>query len=300
MNPGHDRFGVATPYVHKVISKPGRRGRKRISESSLFVAVVQLGCRGVTAGPSCFQVHLRVFRCKGDRRGVDRHVDSVDPLASELMTRRNTRTAPPLSSGSLPLPHLGDCTHDGHPSGTRTPRSPTPSPPTTSVICGIRARRNRRRRGSRRRRISSAARSGPIAVDTPPMSPRSQLATSGSSPIAACSAACSDPGRAAVDPVVLQRFWCDGAHHRHRLEGARRHVELDEVDHLAVEPAAQVADDGVRHRHRHQPDGDRTVVLRSPWPVTTMSVSSRANVVYPGSSARTNATPSSKSSESTT
>lgn len=26
-------------------------------------------------------------------------------------------TAPALSSGSLPLPHLGDCTHDGHPAG---------------------------------------------------------------------------------------------------------------------------------------------------------------------------------------
>lgn len=36
--------------------------------------------------------------------------------------------------------------------------------------------------------------SGPVAVDMPPISPRSQLATSGSSPMAACSAACNDPG----------------------------------------------------------------------------------------------------------
>ncbi len=27
----------------------------------------------------------------------------------------STATAGPLSSGSLPLPHLGDCTHDGQP-----------------------------------------------------------------------------------------------------------------------------------------------------------------------------------------
>jgi len=36
--------------------------------------------------------------------------------------------------------------------------------------------------------------SGPTAIDTPPMSPRSQLATRGSNPIAACSAACNEPG----------------------------------------------------------------------------------------------------------
>ena len=35
---------------------------------------------------------------------------------------------------------------------------------------------------------------GCSAVDIPPMSQRSQIANSGSSPIAACSAACSAPG----------------------------------------------------------------------------------------------------------
>ena len=38
------------------------------------------------------------------------------PLASAPSTRRSTPTAPALSSGSLPLPHFGDCTHDGQPS----------------------------------------------------------------------------------------------------------------------------------------------------------------------------------------
>ena len=36
---------------------------------------------------------------------------------NSLTTRRNTRTEPVLSNGSLPLPHLGDCTHEGHPRG---------------------------------------------------------------------------------------------------------------------------------------------------------------------------------------
>ena len=31
-------------------------------------------------------------------------------------TASSSSTAPDLSNGSLPLPHLGDCTHDGHPS----------------------------------------------------------------------------------------------------------------------------------------------------------------------------------------
>ena len=36
-------------------------------------------------------------------------IDSASSTSSSL-------TAPALSSGSLPFPHLGDCTHDGHPS----------------------------------------------------------------------------------------------------------------------------------------------------------------------------------------
>jgi secretion/DNA translocation related TadE-like protein len=66
--------------------------------------------------------------------------------ASSSRTTSSTRTAPALSSGSLPLPHLGDCTHDGHPlshsqvatvarvacshwRSTANPRSLKPAPP---------------------------------------------------------------------------------------------------------------------------------------------------------------------------
>ena len=38
-------------------------------------------------------------------------------------TAASSAWAPRLSSGSLPLPHLGDCTHDGQPPRTRTRRS---------------------------------------------------------------------------------------------------------------------------------------------------------------------------------
>ena len=68
-----------------------------------------------------------------------------------------TRTAPGLSSGLLPLPHLGDWTQDGQPAsqphsaiavpgGARASRRPRRRP----------ARRSRRRRGGRRRRRPSA------------------------------------------------------------------------------------------------------------------------------------------------
>ncbi|BBU20640.1 Uncharacterised protein [Mycobacterium xenopi] len=46
------------------------------------------------------------------RRGVGRH-----PSVNAASTNRNTATAPALSSGWLPLPHFGDCTHDGQPVG---------------------------------------------------------------------------------------------------------------------------------------------------------------------------------------
>lgn len=39
----------------------------------------------------------------------------VDGSASSTMS--STTTEPALSSGSLPLPHLGDCTQEGHPAG---------------------------------------------------------------------------------------------------------------------------------------------------------------------------------------
>ena len=63
---------------------------------------------------------------------------------------------------------------------------------------GSRARRSRRRRGGRRtRRRSAGPVSGCSAVETPPMSHRSQVATSGSSPIEQCSAAWAAPGTSA-------------------------------------------------------------------------------------------------------
>ena len=62
-----------------------------------------------------------------------------------------------------------------------------------------RARRSRRRRdGRRRRRSSPSPVSGCSAVDSPPRSQRSQVASSGRIPIAACSAACSEPGSVGV------------------------------------------------------------------------------------------------------
>ena len=73
--------------------------------------------------------------------------------------RRAAGPRPALSSGSLPLPHLGDCTHDGQPvvalaGGDRLAGrgQPVARPPRS------RARRSRRRPGARRRRRRSAAR----------------------------------------------------------------------------------------------------------------------------------------------
>jgi len=99
-------------------------------------------------------------------------------------------TAPALSSGWFPLPHFGDCTQEGQPASQRqeaivsrvavshalawwNPCSANPAPPgwpsyTKTVSCPV---------------------SGWRAVETPPMSHRSQVANSGSSPIEACSAA---------------------------------------------------------------------------------------------------------------
>ena len=49
----------------------------------------------------------------GDVVALHGHVSILAPASSTS----SRRTAPALSSGSLPLPHLGDCTHDGQPSG---------------------------------------------------------------------------------------------------------------------------------------------------------------------------------------
>src|SRR3954467_1020318 len=95
-------------------------------------------------------------------------------------TRSSQVIAPALSSGSLPLPHLGDCTHDGQPIGhpqaliaapvadsparnAERPPSPKPAPPgwpSCTNTVGIPV-------------------SGCTAVDTPPMSHLSHVANSG-------------------------------------------------------------------------------------------------------------------------
>ena len=96
----------------------------------------------------------------------------------------------------MPLPHLGDCTHDGQPVAH-----------SHAAIASRVAPSQRRSRAEAAFGEAGAARvavvdedvaapvSGCRAVDTPPMSQRSQVATSGSSPIEACSAACAAPAR---------------------------------------------------------------------------------------------------------
>ena len=84
----------------------------------------------------------------------------------------------------------------------------------------------RRRDGRRRRRPSACPVSGCTAVDSPPMSHRSQVANSGSRPIAACSAACRAPGTSGRrDAGRGERLRRDGPPDRHRAQLPRRQVE---------------------------------------------------------------------------
>ena len=43
--------------------------------------------------------------------------DFYESVGASVSNASSSCTAPALSSGSLPLPHFGDCTHDGQPSG---------------------------------------------------------------------------------------------------------------------------------------------------------------------------------------
>ena len=115
--------------------------------------------------------------------------------------------------------------------------------------CGTRARRSRRRPGSRRRRRSSQSPvSGCSGVDTPPTSQRSQVATSGSRPIAACSAAWTAPGELARRPPARSIDGSGMVHHtalvsqvlrRQRRAGSRRRlVGRDELLHVARRPGS--------------------------------------------------------------
>jgi secretion/DNA translocation related TadE-like protein len=124
-----------------------------------------------------------------------------------------TGRAAALSSGSLPLPHLGDCTQAGQPvaqgqsritsrvavsqrRAQRKPRSANPAPPGCPSCTKI---------------VGSPV-SGCRAVDTPPMSQRSQVATKGMIPIAACSAACAAPGMACAGTPAAASSDCGIVH----------------------------------------------------------------------------------------
>ena len=98
-----------------------------------------------------------------------------------------------------------------------------------------RARRTRRRRGGRRGRRRSGGRCRVESVDTPPMSQRSQVANSGSSPIGQCSAACSGAGEARRGrPALEQRGVVDGLPDRAGAQRLRGQVERHGLQHLAV------------------------------------------------------------------
>ena len=113
--------------------------------------------------------------------------------------RRGRRPAPaprrPCPAGRCRCRTWATARTRGSRSRTRSwPPSPG-SPAATGAAPRSRARRNPRRRGGRRRRRSSPSPvSGCRAVESPPRSQRSQVASSGRMPIAACSAACSEPG----------------------------------------------------------------------------------------------------------
>ena len=90
--------------------------------------------------------------------------------------------------------------------------------------------------------------SGCRAVETPPMSQRSQVANSGSRPIEACSAACAAPGRSALGEAGLgeRRASGSGPPHGGGPQRALGQVERLLADHLAA-------------RHRALEEGDHLV-----------------------------------------
>ena len=103
--------------------------------------------------------------------------------SADSQRRRLTReehveqaTAPALSSGSLPLPHFGDCTHDGQPSRTRRTRSLRVASATRRSRPAALGEPGAARVPVVARRRSGAPVSGCSAVETPPMSQRSHVA----------------------------------------------------------------------------------------------------------------------------
>ena len=144
-------------------SGPPRRGQAYWNRFPLASAGSGIEeCRSPDCGGAgaSFDAHPRTGRTAKGRRRPARPPTGraggglplpAHPSPNAFSTTSSTRTAPALSSGSLPLPHLGDCTHDGQPRArTRSPRSPP----------GWRASQ----RGSRRRPRSAKPGAAGVAV----------------------------------------------------------------------------------------------------------------------------------------
>ena len=151
------------------------------------------------------------------------------------------------------------------------------------------ARRSRRRPGGRRRRRPSAPRCpGAAAVDRPPMSHRSQVATSGSRPIAACSAACSAPGTSGrLDPGARQRLRRQREPDRHvrSVAGGRSSGRVSITSPVPMPPPLVRRPPGWSRRPRRGTGRPVRRPRRSGPTTTDRSVTSRAWVDQSGSSA---------------
>ena len=128
-------------------------------------------------------------------RAGARSIRRTPPSEAALSSRA---TAPALSSGSLPLPHLGDCTHDGQPVSHGHELDHLEGGRQVAVGAGVAELGDAGAAGVAvvDRRSSGRPVSACSGVDTPPTSHRSQMVNSGSRPMAACSTACSVPGTA--------------------------------------------------------------------------------------------------------
>ena len=139
--------------------------------------------------------------------------------------------------------------------------------------------------------------SGCSAV-TPPMSQRSQVANSGSSPIDACQA-CAAPGRSRSSRPASARVAGGSVHHTAVVQGALGQVQRLLAEHLPREPAPEVGDDLVR-----DPTPSKFTSASSHQHVVTLVGDGdvgqlQAEVEYDGSSLTTTATLSARSSDST-
>jgi hypothetical protein len=103
-----------------------------------------IGCRSQTAVGLARRVTPTPSRLHRDRPPPSRSSPdqraAAAPRAPSPVARSTTSTpAPALSSGALPLPHLGDCTHDGQRHGTRIRRSPHAWPEASAAAPRARA-----------------------------------------------------------------------------------------------------------------------------------------------------------------